>query len=194
MSNLAAAEFPALVSWDEFQNLPEDSLQDGEHYQLHDGQVVLLPRPRPRHKAVQMQLPRALRFVEEFDFVVGVEQPYRPAINYQFWTADVMVLPHSVMQAMMNQAHWEVYSPPLIIEILSPSDWKRQGENTFHNINKQRIVAMSNGTREFWVVDADQRTVHVTTTEGAQVYGIGDRIPCSLTPGRSVAVNDIFVL
>jgi ferric-dicitrate binding protein FerR (iron transport regulator) len=50
---------------------------------------------------------------------------------------------------------------------------------------------MSNGTREFWVVDADQRTV-VTTSEGVKLYRSGDSIPVSLTSGQSVSVDATF--
>jgi Uma2 family endonuclease len=191
LSNLAAAEFPGLVSWEEFQLLPE-RLENGEHYELHDGEVVVVPPPRPRHAAVQSKIARLLRFVEDFGFVTGEEKPYRPALNYQYWTADVMVFPRSILQEMMNWDEWHVYSPPLIIEVLSPSDRKKKGENTPEKIAKQRIVAMSNGTREFWVVDAENRTVHVTTIEGVRLYGAGELVPLTITPGKYVAVDGIF--
>jgi len=80
----------------------------------------------------------------------------------------------------------------MIIEILSPSDRTKKGENTPQKIAKQRVVAMSNGAREFWVVDADKRTVHVTTPEGVKTYGPGELMPCSLAPGKYIAVNGIF--
>jgi Uma2 family endonuclease len=88
-----------------------------------------------------------------------------------------------------------VYSPPFIAEVLSPSDEKQRKDhvtNTPAKISKQRIVAMSNGTREFWMIDAEKLTVHVTTSEGVMVYGSGELISCSLTPGKYVAVDGIF--
>jgi Uma2 family endonuclease len=83
LSNLATAEFPALVSWEEFQLLPERP-ENGKRYELHDGEVVIVPPARPLHLRVRMRLPRLLRFVEECGFVVVQEYPYRPALNYQF--------------------------------------------------------------------------------------------------------------
>src|SRR5687768_10060360 len=192
MSNLATAEFPVLVSWEEFRLLPDERLDNGERHELHDGEVVVVPPPRPRHKAVQVRLPKLMRFVDSFDFAVAPEFSYRPAVNYQFWTADLAIVPGSIDTEMMNWDDWRVYAPPIIIEILSPSDRKRKGENTPEKIAKQRIVAMSNGTREFWVIDAEKCTVHVTTTEGVQLYGAGELVPCSLTPGEYVAVDAIF--
>jgi Uma2 family endonuclease len=190
LSNLATAELPVLVSWEEFQQLPD--LENGQHYELHNGEAVVVPPPGPRHKAVQVRLVQLLRFVEDFDFAVGEERPYRPALNYQYWTADVAVFPQSILREMMNWDEWHVWTPPLIIGVLSPSDRRKKGENTPEKIAKQRIIAMSNGTSEFWVIDIDTRTVHVTTTEGAHLYGPGEQIPCSLTPGKYIAVDRIF--
>jgi Uma2 family endonuclease len=93
---------------------------------------------------------------------------------------------------MGDWSTYEVYAPPLIVEVLSPSDRRIKGTNTPEKISRQRVAAMSNGTGEFWVVDADKRTVVVTTSEGVQPYGSGDSIPVSITPGRSVSVDAIF--
>jgi Uma2 family endonuclease len=63
-----------------------------------------------------------------------------------------------------------VYAPALIVEVLSPS-------NTSAKISRQRIVALSAGTQEFWVVDPERRTVLVTNLSGTNVYTLGDDIP-----------------
>ena len=194
MSHLATAELPALISWDEFQLLGEERLQDGEHYELHDGEVVIVPPPRPRHVGMQLRLPQLLEFVRDQDLMVAQEYWFRPAVNYQFWRADLVIIPRSLSAEMMRWDGWQVYAPPLIIEVLSPSDEKRKDRktNTPEKISRERIVSMSAGTREFWVIDADKRTVHVTLSEGVKIYGPGELVPCSLTPGSSVAVDAIF--
>ena len=194
MSHLATAELPALISWEEFQLLGEERLQDGEHYELHDGEVVIVPPPRPRHVGMQLRLPQLLEFVRDQGLMVAQEYWFRPAVNYQFWRSDLVIIPRSLSAEMMRWDGWHVYAPPLIIEVLSPSDEKRKDRktNTPEKISRERIVSMSAGTREFWVIDADKRRVHVTTSEGVKIYGPGELVPCSLTPGRSVAVDAIF--
>ena len=89
-------------------------------------------------------------------------------MNLQYWVADVAYIP---------QADWDdlppndypVYAPPLIVEVLSPS-------NAPAKIDRQRIVAMSAGTEEFWVVDPDRRIVQVTNLGGVKVYSSGDSV------------------
>lgn len=181
MSNLASA----LLSFEEFLKLANPDA-DNDKYELHDGAIVLrMPPARPRHLAVQMKLPQLLSFVSDFKLLVVQEFPYRPARNYQFWIADVAVVPESVRKSMMTWSEYEIYSPPLVIEILSPS-------NTPEKISKQRIVSMSNGTEQFWVVDADQMTVQSTTRNGVTLHQAGDLVELSVAPDGCVAVDEIF--
>jgi Uma2 family endonuclease len=73
----------------------------------------------------------------------------------------------------------------LIVEVLSPS-------NTPAKVNRQRIVALSAGTEEFWVVDAERRTVQVTKLGGANMYSAGDHIPLRLFGDAIIFVEHVF--
>ena len=53
---------------------------------LHNGEVVLVPHPKPRHKMAQLKILKLLRFLEEFDYVISEEFPYKPAPQLQFCT------------------------------------------------------------------------------------------------------------
>lgn len=64
---------------------------------------------------------------------------------------------------------YPIYSPALIVEVLSPS-------NTAVKLNRQRISAMSAGTEEFWIVDPEERTVFVTILSGARTYVAGEAV------------------
>ena len=105
-------------------------------------------------------------------------------MNLQFWFADVAYLPKSEWDALPPD-EYPVYAPPLIVEVLSPS-------NKPAKVNRQRIVAMSAGTQEFWVVDPDARTVQVTRASGVHTHGIGDTIPIPLFDQATIAVDRIF--
>ena len=73
-NNLATFQFPALVSWEEFQLLDDDRLENSEHYELHDGEVVVVAPPRPRHKFIQIILTELLSFVKDSGLIVAPER------------------------------------------------------------------------------------------------------------------------
>jgi Uma2 family endonuclease len=179
MSSLATR----LVGWEEFERLPDPD--DGQHLELHDGEVVIVPPPTPRHLALQWRIAELLRAVEEFDFAVMMEFPYKPAPDYQFWKADVAVLPRRILQAMRTQNKYELYAPPLIVEVLSPS-------NRVSKLNTQRVVAMAHGAEEFWVIDPDSEAVHVTTRRTVTTHRAGERVSVLSLPAVGIDAGAIF--
>jgi len=179
MSSLAHS----LVTWAEFLRLPERP-ETGKRYELHDGEVALVPPARPLHIKLQKRLERLLEALAGERGVVTIEFPYRPVPNLQYWFADVAFVPQADWDALPPN-EYPVYAPPLIVEVLSPS-------NTPVKVNRQRIVAMSAGTQEFWVVDAENRTVQVTDSSGTKVYRAGQSIPVAALGGGILAVEQIF--
>jgi len=119
-------------------------------------------------------------------FVVTVEFPYRPSPNLQFWVAGVARVLRADWDALPPD-EWPVCTPALIVEVLSPS-------NTPAKVNRQRIVAMSAGTEEFWVVDAVERTVQVTSAAGTATYGLGDSLSPAILGGGAIAIAAIFAV
>jgi Uma2 family endonuclease len=172
-----------ITSWAEFQRLPERP-ETGIRYELHDGEVVVVPPPRPWHARVQKRIELELQPLAGDQGMVLVEWPYRPSPNLQYWVADIAYVPIADWDAMSRE-EWQVYAPPLIIEALSPS-------NTPVKVNRQRMTAMSAGTQEFWIVSREPRTVEVSRLDSTvQVYGAGDVIPLALFSG-SINVDDII--
>ena len=181
MSTLAQS----LVSWADFLRLPERP-ESGKRYELHDGEVVLVPPARPLHIKLQKRIEQLLEAHAGERGVVTIEFPYRPVPNLQYWFADVAYVPRSDWDALPPN-DYPVYAPPLIVEVLSPS-------NTPAKVNRQRIVAMSAGTQEFWVVDAERRAVQVTYLTGTREYESRETIPPALFGGGNMAVDQIFAV
>jgi Uma2 family endonuclease len=179
MSTLGAA----LTTWDEFRELPDG--RDGTHYELHDGEVVEVPPLKPNHVYIRSLLVRWLTAAAEGRGWAAQEFPYRPAANLQFWHADVAYVPNQDWQAMRGQ-EYPVYSPPLIVEVLSPSN--RPAE-----IQRQRVAAFSCGTQEFWVVDQESRTVEVSLLGcPSQICGAGETVPVAVLPGVAFHAAALF--
>jgi Uma2 family endonuclease len=79
-----------------------------------------------------------------------------------------------------------VYAPPLIVEVLSPSN--RPGD-----IQRQRVAAFSSGTQEFWVVDPESQTIEVSLRGcPSQIYGPGETVPVAVLPGVALSAAALF--
>src|SRR5262249_7682461 len=115
--------------------------------------------------------------------IVTIEFPYRPVVNLQFWFADVAFIPKERWDTLPPN-EYPVFSPPLIVEVLSPS-------NSPAKIQRQRIVALSAGTEEFWIVDADARTVQITSADGLTTYSDGEEVSSAVLGGK-VRLSEIF--
>jgi hypothetical protein len=60
-------------------------------------------------------------------------------------------------------------SPELVIEVLSPSNTKRE-------MQEKATLYLATGAQEFWIVDAKRENVTVVRREGSAVYEISQRI------------------
>jgi Uma2 family endonuclease len=179
MSSLAHS----LVTWQDFLRLPERP-ETGQRYELHDGEVVVVPPARPLHIKLQKRIEQLLEASARDLGVVTIEFPYRPILNLQFWFADVAYIPKADWDALPPD-EYPVYAPPLIVDVLSPS-------NTPAKVNRQRIVAMSAGTQEFWVVNPGDHTIQITSRNGVRTYLSGDIVPLPLFAGTTLSVAQIF--
>jgi Uma2 family endonuclease len=174
----------ALTTWEEFVQL-EDEEENGTHLELHDGEVVVVAPPKPSHTVRQTLIQRWFETTVKGRGTAVQEFPYRPAANLQFWRADVAYLPNQDLAAI-DTDEYLVYSPPLIVEVLSPS-------NRRSKVERQRLAAFSGGTREFWVVDPKNRTIEVFVLgKPSRIYGVGEKIPVSVLPGAKFPVRELF--
>ena len=103
----------------------------------------------------------------------------------QYWFPNVAYVPQSDWDALPHD-EYPIYSPALIVEVLSPP-------NSAVKLNRQRILAMSACTEEFWIVDLEGRTVYVTNLSGARTYAPGEAIQLKIF-GGTIAVDDIFAV
>ena len=115
---------------------------------------------------------------------IGKEFPFRPLPEHEVWVADV---------AVFSLAEWERTSdddyfhgvPAIVIEVLSPS-------NTASEMLDREQMCLANGGQEFWLVDAERKTVKVTRADGhSDVYRGSDSIASDLL-GAPIAATDIF--
>ena len=175
------AALPQLISVEQFRQLPKGELL----YELHHGEVVALTRPRARHWKLQLRLSRLLEPKLKAFGEVATEVPYRPLAEFELRAADV---------AAISRARWDAIdpddnlhgAPELVIEVRSPSNTERQ-------LRELVTLSLNNGAIEFWIVDADRKTVTVIRREGtATVFAAGASLPLAAFGGAELAVDEIF--
>lgn len=178
---MATAAQPTLLTVEQYRHLPaiDDAIQE-----LHWGSVVTMTRPKMRHARLQSRLARLLRPAMEPAGIVETEVAFRALPEYDLRGADV---------AFVSQARWDATddndnlhgSPELVIEILSPSNTKRE-------MQEKAALCLSTGSEEFWVVDPNNQTVSVTRRDGqTNIHRQGDNIPLPGT-NTTLAVADIL--
>ena len=173
----------AFTTWEEFVELPDP--EDGSRYELHDGEVVLVPPAKPIHVLIRHRLKTCLNIQANGRGDAATRFPYRPSANMQYWQADVAYLTKEDWRAM-DTDEYILYAPPLVIEVLSPS-------NRPEKIRRQRLAAFSGGTREFWVIDPDARTIEVSIPGAtSRVYGDQETVPVAVLSGVLLPVRVVF--
>jgi Uma2 family endonuclease len=119
-----------------------------------EGELYVMPQPRPRQQRVVIRLGRLLdEFVEgrQLGRIYDPINFYRDEVNYvhpdlSYFTAEqAAVLDDDVVVRLV---------PPMVVEVLSPSTADKDREA------KRRWYAEL-GVLEYWLVDADREVVEV---------------------------------
>jgi len=176
----ALLESVTQMTLEEFLALPDPP---SGHYELHRGELVLVPPPKKQHTRRQKQIERLVEPPTLEFGVVFTEMPFLPAPDYECWVADVALTAHKRWDAIED---YLAGAPDFMVEVLSPS----QSANKL--FDKER-VCLENGCREFWVVNEKLKEVKVTTADfTTRTYRLDESIPLTFLPGVSIAVADIF--
>jgi Uma2 family endonuclease len=176
------ATLPDLITVEQFRQLPKG----GEFaYELHDGKVVALTRPKPRHWKLQRRLSRLLDPKLKAFGEVAIEVPFRPVAEFNLRAADVAVISHERWDAIDPDDDLRG-APELVIEIKSPSNTQRQLQELVR-------LCVANGAIECWILDTNKKTVSVNHRDGSVVlYSSGSSIPLTAFGGGELAVDEIF--
>ena len=176
------ATLPDLITVEQFRQLPKG----GEFaYELHDGKVVAVTRPKARHWSLQSHLVGLLEPKLKAFGKVGMELPYRPVAEFDLRAADVAAVSRKRFDAIDPDDNLRG-APELVIEIKSPS-------NTQRKLQALARLCLENGAIQFWILDSNKKTVSVTHRDGSVVvYGPGSNIPLTAFGGGELAVDEIF--
>lgn len=126
---------------------------DGNRYEVIDGEVLVTPAPTPKHQHILGNLYLALRaYAERHGLGVMLQDVDLLFVSGQFLRPDLVFVPHSSRAGITNRG---VEQPPgLVVEILSPTS------ASIDRVKKPRRYS-DFGVPEYWVVDPEERVVWV---------------------------------
>ncbi len=140
------------------------SLEEEKRYEIIDGELFEMPAPSLRHQKIVGTLYRLLsQHVEEKALGEVYISPVDAVLSpYHVVQPDiVLVLKENYHILKENSIHG---SPDLVVEVVSPSTFKRDTED------KRKLYAKY-GIKEYWLVFPEERVVEVLTLEGGE-YGV----------------------
>ena len=174
------AALPDLITVEQYRQLPDD----GNVYELHQGEVVILSHPKPWHWLLQNLLVDLLK-ARLRGFVVGMEFAFRAIPEFDLRAADVAAIRKERFEAMGLEDNLHG-APELVIEVKSPSNTKRK-------LEAYASLCLANGCLEFWLVDRDTQSVTVLQRDGnRKTYVPTETLPLAAFGGDSLSVAEIF--
>lgn len=137
-------------SYADFAALPDD----GNRYEVIDGELHVTPAPRPLHQRIATKLAIVLEpFVEHHRLGWVVTGPVDVLFGPRDYLEPDLIFLRRENEAFLSERGIEG-PPDLVVEILSPSTAPRD-----RGIKRERYAL--HGVPEYWIVDAAARTVEV---------------------------------
>ena len=195
-----------MTTFDEFiSRLPEKSAY---HYELHDGEVVEMPKPRGKHSQIASLITRSL-FKEidqlELPYFIPTDFILKSVDDRSGFEPDVTIANE---QSLNEEPRWEQESIltlgstiPLIIEIVS-TNWQDDYWTKY-------LAYQELGIAEYWIVDylglggrrfignPKQPTISicqlVDDEYDVQLFRDGEMLQSSIFPELKLTANQVFI-
>jgi len=179
---------PSRVGYRDLAHLPED----GRRYEIHGGELVVVPSPLPHHQLAVLAVVRILDgyaaarggivLAAPLDIVFDEFDVLQPDVL--FFRAERC---HLVEPAAVTR-----HAPDIVVEVLSPST------AAVDRGRKMRTFARY-GVPECWIVDPVARRIEIHALAGgiyrqAQTAGIDDTVESVLLPDLRFDAGRVFEL
>ncbi len=176
---------PYTWTYSEYARFPDD----GNRYEVIDGEVLVTPAPSPRHQDLMFRLGIALRqYVVQQNLGIVLPDVDVLFVTGQFLRPDLVFVPEHAREGITDRG---VELPPgLIVEVQSPTS------ASIDRVKKPRRYG-DFGVPEYWVVDQQERVVWVWHfAEGAtESVRIADRLiwqPAGAAEPFVLELSDLF--
>ncbi|MGH7483491.1 MAG: Uma2 family endonuclease [Longimicrobiales bacterium] len=134
-------------TYEDYARLPDD----GNRYEILDGEILVRPRPGPDHQHVIGNLYLRLRpYVEDSDLGTVLCEVDFLFVPGQYVSPDLIYVPTARRHGITRRGVEAL--PDLVVEVLSP------GSASVDQVRKRELYAGA-GVPEYWVVDPFRRVV-----------------------------------
>lgn len=169
-----------------------ENIDDGNRYEIIDGELYLMSSPISKHQVVLMDM--AFQFKEFFKdkkcmpFIapLDVRLDNKGKKSKNVIQPDIMVVcDHNKINDKIDGA------PDLIVEILSKYNKKHDKFDKYHLYQKY-------GVREYWIIDIEEGMAYVYILSKdniytlPRVYNIKEKIKSSIFKGLEISLEETF--
>ena len=177
------ATHPARRGWSyaEFARLPDD----GNRYEVIDGELFVTPAPQPLHTLVGFKLATVLdAFVIRHDLGWVMPAPVDVLFGDDDYVQPDVVFVRREHGDAITDRGIEV-PPDLVVEVLSPS-------TRDNDLGAKRLQYLAAGVSELWLVDPAARAVTIAEASGERRLAGHDLITARLLRDFAANVADLF--
>jgi Uma2 family endonuclease len=165
----------------DLDRLPED---DGNRYEIIDGELLVTPAPRPAHEIIIQELGWLLDvYCRRLDIGRAYHGKSAVVTDTSHVEPDIVVR----QRVVPAPSTWdEMPLPRLVVEVLSDSTRR-------YDLVKKRAFYMKTGAPQYWIVDGETRTVRIITRDGESL--VSDRLawqPAPAHPAFEVDLRSFF--
>lgn len=165
---------------DDLEEMPDD----GNRYEVIDGELFVTPSPSPRHQEAIAELYVRLR---EYLVREPIGHAYFAPADIEFSRTrlvqpDLLVVP--LIERRRPQRFKDVERLLLAVEVLSPSTARADRV-------AKRVLFREEGVEEYWIVDLDARTFERSTPADPRVEVLVDRLEWHPLGAESPFVLDL---
>ena len=175
-----------------YADYKEWELDEGERFELINGEAYAMSAPSTRHQAILMELASQLHFFLRGKPCKVFPAPFDVRLFYKADESDnTVVQPDISVICDKEKLGPEGYrgAPDLVIEILSPS-------NTAIEMQLKMELYREAGVREYWVIDPENNVLTVYLLQGDIIYTKNykrtETVNVSVLPGLNIVLEEIF--
>ena len=174
------------LTYDDLLDMPDD----GQRYEIIDGELIATTAPTGGHQRVLAQL---FRMLDDHVQLTGAGEVLFAPFDVKLGRFDVVepdIVFLSTLRSRVPDAENAIdYSPDLVVEVLSPSS------RSTDRVKKMALYART-GIREYWIADPEERTLAINVLAG-EAYGAVERdadgfLASRVLPGLRLDPDEVF--